>query len=128
MHSVVASREQRRRDRPRRRQPWPRIIHAQPVSPYLTVSDGKAAIDFYKRAFGAVEVGVMEAEDKKRIMHAALSINGGIVMLSDEFPEYASMDGTQAPRLLAARPSPSISMSPRSMRPSSAPSMPVRRW
>ncbi len=25
------------------------------VTPYLTVDDGKAAIEFYKRAFGAIE-------------------------------------------------------------------------
>lgn len=30
----------------------------------------------------------MPAQDGKRIMHACLTINGGSVMLSDEFPEF----------------------------------------
>ena len=30
----------------------------------------------------------MEAEDRKRLLHAALAINGAMVMLCDDFPEY----------------------------------------
>jgi PhnB protein len=59
------------------------------VSPYLTVDDGKAAIDFYKRAFGATEIGVMEAPDGK-IAHAALRIGNGVIMFSDPFPQFAA--------------------------------------
>jgi PhnB protein len=66
----------------------------QPISPYLTVKDAAAAIEFYKKAFDAVEHGRHPAEDGKRLMHASLGINGGEVMLSDEFPEYG---GTPAP-------------------------------
>ena len=70
-----------------------------PVAPHLSVSDGKAAVDFYKRAFGATEIMVMPAEDKKRIMHASLLINGGLVMLADEFPEYGG-EGMKSPKSL----------------------------
>ena len=59
-----------------------------PLSPYLKVRGAKQAIEFYKKAFGAKVRMVMEGEDKKRLMHADLIINGGELMLSDEFPEF----------------------------------------
>lgn len=60
------------------------------VTPHLTIPSrgGQAAIEFYTRAFGAVEVRRMLAEDGERLMHAALRINGGDLLLHDEFPEY----------------------------------------
>jgi len=60
------------------------------VTAHLTIRDGKAAdaIDFYRRAFGAEEVGRHMADDGKRIMHAHLKLNGGSLMLNDDFPEY----------------------------------------
>lgn len=63
------------------------------LNPYLTVNGAAQAIEFYKKAFGATEGSRMPAEDGKRLMHAELSINGGIVMLSDPFPEYAVSSG-----------------------------------
>jgi PhnB protein len=57
------------------------------VSPHLVVGDGAAAIDFYVKAFDAVELGRMPGPDG-RLMHAALQINGSTVMLNDDFPEY----------------------------------------
>lgn len=72
-----------------------------PVTPYLTVSDAEAAIRFYQRAFEARETSRVAAEDGKRLMHAALALNGGIVMLSDDFPEFS--DGRRkAPVRMAA--------------------------
>ncbi|MDQ6698828.1 MAG: VOC family protein [Acidobacteriota bacterium] len=59
-----------------------------PISPHLAVSDAGGAIEFYKKAFGATELSRHMAPDGKRIMHAALQVNGGVVMLNDEFPEY----------------------------------------
>jgi PhnB protein len=67
------------------------------VSPYLTVRGGKAAIAFYKKAFGATTERLMLAEDKKRVMHATLMINGGALMLSDTFDEYPGNDATKPP-------------------------------
>jgi PhnB protein len=55
--------------------------------PYLTVSDGAAAIEFYKKAFGAVEQELHLAPGSTKIMNACLSINGGVFMLSDDFSE-----------------------------------------
>jgi PhnB protein len=57
------------------------------VSPHLVVDDGAAAIDFYVKAFDAVELGRLPGPDGK-LMHAALQINGATVMLNDDFPEY----------------------------------------
>jgi PhnB protein len=59
-----------------------------PVAPYLTVSDANAAIDFYQTAFGAVEVSRMPGPDGKKLIHAAMTINGGLVMMSDDIPEF----------------------------------------
>jgi PhnB protein len=58
------------------------------VTPYLTVDDGKGAIEFYKRALGATERGVMKGPDGT-IAHAELQIGNAVVMLSDKFPQSA---------------------------------------
>jgi PhnB protein len=60
------------------------------VTPHLSIPSrgGQAAIEFYQRAFGAEELRRVPAEDGERLMHAHLRINGGSVMLADEFPEY----------------------------------------
>jgi PhnB protein len=61
----------------------PEGFHA--VTPGLTVRDAAKAIDFYKRAFGAVELYRMSAPGGK-IGHAEIKIGDSIIMLSDEFP------------------------------------------
>ncbi|MGH9859018.1 MAG: VOC family protein, partial [Candidatus Acidiferrales bacterium] len=58
-----------------------------PVAPYLAVHDAAAAIEFYGKAFGAVEVGRLSLPDG-RIAHAEILIGGASVMLADEMPEY----------------------------------------
>lgn len=67
------------------------------VYPYLSVTGGKAAIEFYIRAFGATERVRMLAEDGERIMHAQIVINGGLIMISDDFPEYRGGGAAPAP-------------------------------
>lgn len=63
-----------------------------PVAPYLVVSDGGAAIDFYARAFGAELLGRQDAPDGERVLHASLALNGGIVHLSDDFPDMGGAE------------------------------------
>lgn len=68
------------------------------VTPYLTVSPAADAIEWYGRAFGAVEQ-FRVADDQGRLGHAELDIDGARVMLSDEHPELnvlgpASLGGT----------------------------------
>jgi len=59
----------------------------QAATPYLTVRDAASAIDFYKKAFGAVEKGRL-AEASGKIGHAEITIGGATIMLADEFPDY----------------------------------------
>ena len=59
---------------------------------YLIVDGAAAAIDFYKRAFGAKEVGRFPNPEGK-IGHADIVIGGGHVMLADAAPEM----GIRAP-------------------------------
>jgi len=56
------------------------------ITPALIVKDGNAAIEFYKKGFGAEERHRMKSPDG-RIGHAELRIGDSIVMLTDEFPE-----------------------------------------
>jgi PhnB protein len=60
------------------------------ITAHLTVRDNRAAdaIAFYEKAFGAQEIGRHLADDGKRIMHAHLKVNGGHLMLNDDFPEF----------------------------------------
>ena len=58
------------------------------VIPYLTVSSAENAIAFYKRAFDGEEIRRMPSPDG-RVMHAQVRINGGMLYLSDDFPEMA---------------------------------------
>lgn len=55
---------------------------------HLVCERGAEAIDFYKKAFGAVEVIRLTAPDGKRIMHSELRFGTGLVFLADDFPEY----------------------------------------
>src|SRR5580698_11463835 len=57
------------------------------VYPYLRVHSADAAIDFYARAFGAVELFRL-TEPSGRIGHAEIRIGPAIIMLADAFPEY----------------------------------------
>jgi PhnB protein len=69
------------------------------ITAYVCVSNGAAAIDFYKRAFGAKEVMRMPGPDGK-IGHADLIIGDSHIMLADEYPE---MD-FRSPRTLGGSP------------------------
>jgi PhnB protein len=64
------------------------------VYPYLRVRDAGAAIDFYKRAFGAEELFRL-TEPTGRIGHAEIRIGATTLMLSEEYPEMGIV-GPQA--------------------------------
>lgn len=59
---------------------------ASRATPYLSVSNASAMIDFYKKAFGASETIRLRQPDG-RIGHAEITIGGASIMLADEFPE-----------------------------------------
>ncbi len=72
-------------------------------TPYLVVSSGAAAIDFYKSAFGAVELVRHLAPGTDKLMHAHLVIHGGHLMLADDFS--AQMGGkSETPESLGGSP------------------------
>ena len=62
------------------------------VTPSLVVRDGAAALDFYKRAFGAEEIDRMLGPDGK-VMHAEFRIGDSIIMLGEESEQW----GTKSP-------------------------------
>ena len=64
--------------------PIPEGYHT--ITPYLAVEDAKAAINFYKRAFGATERLAMDGPGGT-IAHAELQIGESMIMLSDPFPQ-----------------------------------------
>jgi PhnB protein len=62
-------------------------INVEPaLSPHLVVDNAAAAIDFYVKAFDAVELVRVPRPDGK-LVHASVRINGFMVMLNDDFPE-----------------------------------------
>lgn len=54
------------------------------VTPIFVVKDARKAIDFYKKAFGAVERHVLPNTNGSGIMHAELKIGNAIIMLGEE--------------------------------------------
>jgi PhnB protein len=56
------------------------------VTPYLIIKGAAGAIDYYKKAFGAIETVRMSQPDG-RLGHAEVKIGDAVVMLADEFPE-----------------------------------------
>ncbi len=58
------------------------------VIPYLSIDGALKAAEFYKRAFGAEQVGAAQADEQGRTMNVYLRINGGPLMMSDFFPEH----------------------------------------
>ncbi len=64
--------------------PIPEGYHT--VTPYLVVHDGAGAIEFYKKAFGAIETMRMGGPDGK-VGHAEIRIGDSHVMLADESPD-----------------------------------------
>jgi len=56
------------------------------VTPYMIIKHAADAIEFYKKAFGAVEIFRMAKPDG-RIGHAEIKIGDSMIMLADEYPE-----------------------------------------
>lgn len=77
--------------------PIPPGMHA--LTPHLVCRDAAAAMDFYVRAFGAVDHGRLAGPDGK-LMHGMLWIADSALMLVDENPEW----GMLSPQSLGSSP------------------------
>jgi uncharacterized glyoxalase superfamily protein PhnB len=64
------------------------------LAPYICVGDGRAAIQFYKDAFGAEELMPALIGDDGRVGHADLSVGTSHFMLADEHPEIGFFSPT----------------------------------
>jgi PhnB protein len=71
----------------------------QAVTPYLVVEGASAAIDYYKKVFGATERMRMDAPGG-RIGHAEIMVGGSVIMLADEFPDM----GFRGPKAIGGTP------------------------
>jgi PhnB protein len=69
------------------------------VTPYLIVQGAAAAIEYYKKAFGAIEKVRMDAPGGK-IGHAELTIGDSMIMLADESPGT----GHKSPKTIGGTP------------------------
>ncbi len=59
------------------------------ITPHIVCADAAAAIEFYTKAFGAVETSRLTGPNG-RIWHAQVKIGDSHLMLVDEFPEMGS--------------------------------------
>lgn len=57
------------------------------ITPSLVVDGAAKAIEFYRNAYGAVELSRAPGPGGK-IMHAEIKIGNSVIMLSDTFPEF----------------------------------------
>jgi PhnB protein len=73
------------------------------IIPEVTVHDARGAIEFYKKAFGAKDLGTHATPDGKKVMHSALELNGGVVFVCDDFPERNGAR-ERSPRALGGSP------------------------
>lgn len=67
----------------------PKGLHT--VTPALTVNGALDAIEFYKKAFGAVECEIALCPDGKQVMHAEIKIGDSVIMLNDEFKDMGCL-------------------------------------
>jgi PhnB protein len=67
------------------------------LTPYITIKGGRCseAADFYARVFSGEVAAKVPSQDGKKLMHCYVRINGGRLMMSDDFPEWRG--GVESP-------------------------------
>jgi PhnB protein len=68
--------------------PIPDGMHT--LTPHIVCADANGAIDWYKKAFSAVELSRMPGPDGK-LMHGAVRIGDSVMMLAEEMPSWNSL-------------------------------------
>ena len=91
--------KQAKKSKPKRAKIDPIPKGFRTVTPYLSINGAAAAIDWYKKAFGAREI-VREPTPDGKLMHAQIRIGDSILMMSDVFPGASS----QSPDVLGNSP------------------------
>ncbi len=69
------------------------------ITPYLIVNGAAEAIEFYKKAFGAVEMFRLPGTDGK-VGHCELKFGDSVIMLADEYPDM----GARGPKTIGGSP------------------------
>ncbi|MCA9665343.1 MAG: VOC family protein [Myxococcales bacterium] len=64
------------------------------VTPHLIVDNAAEAIDFYRRAFGAEEIGRLACPQTGKVMHADVRVGDSRLWLADADDRF----GTRSPR------------------------------
>lgn len=70
------------------------------LTAHLIVEGAADAMDFYKRAFGAEEIGRAPMPDGKKLMHGLMKVGDSMLMLVDAFEEF----GAKGPKSLGGSP------------------------
>jgi PhnB protein len=60
------------------------------ATPYMVIRNAAGAIEFYKQAFGATELG-RHADPDGKVRHGEIKIGDSPIMICDEFPEFSPM-------------------------------------
>ena len=74
--------------------PVPEQYHT--VNPRLVVRNGAAAIDFYRKAFGAEQLGERFTGPGGELIHAEVRIGDSVVMITDEGEDDAPAKSPQS--------------------------------
>jgi uncharacterized glyoxalase superfamily protein PhnB len=70
------------------------------LTAHIVVEGAADAMDFYKRAFGAEELGRAPMPDGQRLMHGLMRLGDSMLMLVDAFPEF----GARGPKAIGGSP------------------------
>ncbi|MEP6536584.1 MAG: VOC family protein [Bryobacteraceae bacterium] len=64
------------------------------ATPYIVIRDAAAAMEFYKKAFGATEIG-RHADPDGKVRHGEIKIGDSPIMVCDEFKEFSQLRSVQ---------------------------------
>ena len=65
-----------------------------PLIPAIAVNEAAKALEFYKAAFGAVELYRLIDPESGKIGHAEFTIGGQLMMIADEYPAFNKSPAT----------------------------------
>src|SRR4051812_8342131 len=66
------------------------------ATPYMVIRNAAAAMEFYKRAFGAVEIG-RHADPDGKVRHGEFKIGDSPFMVCDVFTEFPNITAPEVP-------------------------------